>query len=267
MARGLSRMVQDAVSVVPHGANVKLESAGQTQGALHEAYLARQDRAISKVLMGQTLTVETDGKNSLAATQGHKEVADELADADKAMVADTWNEIAWLYAQVNAGPGVLAPLAAYEEPEDLNKQADLDKKLVEIGAEFTEEHFTGKYGLKPGEFRVRGGNVPATLPQEPGADFADPSDKASLAEKAQHNLDAAITKMLPAALKSSRGFVTQVENEVRRAKSYEELEEALAVLLSPSMAPDALESFLARAMTAAAGHGAASVQAEAEEDG
>ena len=110
--------------------------------------------------MGQTLTVETDGKNSLAATQGHKEVADDLADADKAMVADTWNEIAWLYAQVNAGPGVLAPLAAYEEPEDLNKQADLDKKLVEIGAEFTEEHFTGKYGLKPGEFRVRGAMCP-----------------------------------------------------------------------------------------------------------
>ena len=48
---------------------------------------------------------------------------------------------------------------------------------------------------------------------------------------------------------------------------YEELEEALAALLSPSMAPDALESFLARAMTAAAGHGAASVQMEAEEDG
>ncbi len=298
MARGLSRMVQDAVSVVPHGANVKLESAGQTQGALHEAFLARQDRAISKVLMGQTLTVETDGKNSLAATQGHKEVADDLADADKAMVADTWNEIAWLYAQVNAGPGVLAPLAAYEEPEDLNKQADLDKKLVEIGAEFTEEHFTGKYGLKPGEFRVRAPGAPGTLAQEPGADFAAPtSDRSTLvtgagrsesgrpsrltqsaargatavgfkvtttAEKAQAHLDTAIVKMLPAALKSSRGFVAQVENEVRAAKSYEELEEALAALLSPSMAPDALESFLARALTMAAGHGAASVQAEAD---
>ena len=47
---------------------------------------------------------------------------------------------------------------------------------------------------------------------------------------------------------------------------YEELEEALAALLSPSMAPDALESFLARAMTAAAGHGASAVAAEAEED-
>ena len=216
--------------------------------------------------MGQTLTVETDGKNSLAATQGHKEVADDLADADKAMVADTWNEIAWLYAQVNAGPGVLAPLAAYEESEDLGKQADLDKKLVEIGVEFTEEHFAGKYGLKPGEFRVRMFSAPGTLPQGGGADFAAPAGKPSLAEKAQRHLDKAITTMLPAALQSSRGFVTQVENEVRAAKSYEELEEALAALLSPSMAPDALESFLARAMTAAAGHGASAVAAEAEED-
>ena len=73
--------------------------------------------------------------------------------------------------------------------------------------------------------------------------------------------------MLPTALKSSRDFVTQVENEIRAAKSYEDLEEALAALLSPSMTRDALESFLARAMTAAAGYGAASVQAEGEEDG
>ena len=101
-----------------------------------------------------------------------------------------------------------------------------------------------------------------------GANFAAPSGrKKTTAEKAQGNLDAAIVKMLPAALKSSRDFVTQVENEIRAAKSYEDLEEALAALLSPSMTRDALESFLARAMTAAAGYGAASVQAEGDEDG
>ena len=265
MARGLARMVQDAVAVIPHGASVKLESAGQTQGAIHEDFLARQDRAISKVLMGQTLTIETDGKNSLAATEAHKSVADDLADADKAMVADAWNEIAWLYAQVNAAPGVAAPLAAYEEPEDLNKQADLDKKLVEIGVEFTEERFTGVYGLKPGEFRVRQ-STPGGPATGTGANFSAPSGT-SLAEKAQANLDAAIVKMLPEALKASSEFVTKLETEIRNAKSYEELEEGLAALLSPSMAPDALESFLARAMTMAAGLGAAAVQAEDEEDG
>ena len=264
MARDLSRMVQDAVAVIPHGASVKLESAGQTQGALHEDFLARQDRAISKVLMGQTLTIETDGKNSLAATEAHKSVADDLADADKVMVTDAWNEIAWLYAQANAGPGVFAPLAAYDEPEDLNVQADLGKKLREMGAKFTREYFTGRFGLKPEEFTLEG----EAMPPEGTADFAAPSGRrATAAEKAQSNLDAAIVKMLPGALRAGADFVTKLENEIRAARSYEDLEEGLAALLSPVMAPDALESFLARALTAAAGLGATAVQAEGEEDG
>lgn len=268
MARDLARMVQDAVAVIPHGANVKLETAGQSQHAVHEAFLSRQDRAISKILMGQTLTVEMEGKNSQAAAETHKDVADDLADADKSMVADAWNEIGWLYAQVNAGPGVLAPLGAYEEPEDLNTRADLDKKLAEIGVIFTAEHFTENYGLKETEFTVASpAPAPAPTPGA-GANFTAPveSKPATLAEKAQRNLDAAITKMLPAALKSSRAFVTQVENAVTSAESFDDLQDALVELLAPSMAPDALESFLARAMTAAAGHGAASVQAEADGD-
>ena len=214
--------------------------------------------------MGQTLTIETDGTNSLAATEAHKSVADDLADADKAMVTDAWNEIAWLYAQVNAGPGVFAPLAAYDEPEDLNVQADLGKKLREMGARFTREYFTGRFGLKPEEFTLEGED----MPPEGAADFAAPSGRrATAAEKAQATLDAAIVNMLPGALRASADFVTKLENEIRTANSYEDLEEGLAALLSPLMAPDALESFLARAMTAAAGLGATAVQAEGEEDG
>ena len=238
MARDLARMVQDAVAVIPHGANVKLESAGQTQGALHEDFLARQDRAISKILMGQTLTVEMEGANSLAAAETHRSVAED------------------------AGPGVLAPLAAYDEPEDLNTRADLDKKLVEIGVRFTAEHFKENYGLKPEEFTLEGESV-----EPAGANFAAPAaKKATTAEKAQANLDAAIVKMLPGALKSSAEFVTRLENEIRAARSYEDLEESLGVLLAPSMTPEALETFLARAMTAAAGLGMTAVRAEEEED-
>jgi phage gp29-like protein len=262
IARGLSRMVQDAVAVVPFGAEVKLESAGQTQGAIHEAFLARQDKAISKVLMGQTLTVEMEGKNSQAAAQTHAEVAGGLADADKAMVTDAWNEITWLYAQVNAAPGVLAPLAAYEEPEDLNVQADLDKKLSDIGVEFTEEHFTEKYGLKPGAFRVRS----AVSAGPTSLEFSAPKKAGELVEKARKRLDAAITDLLPVALKASRVLVAEVENAVDKAESFDELEASLVDLLAPSMRPDALESFLASAMTAAAGHGASAVQKETEED-
>lgn len=277
MARDLARMVQDAVAVIPHGANVKLESAGQTQGALHEDFLARQDRAISKILMGQTLTVEMEGANSLAAAETHRSVAEDLADADKAMVVDAWNEIAWLYAQVNAGSGVLAPLAAYDEPEDLNTRADLDKKLVEIGVRFTAEHFKENYGLKESEFTVDApqpegiANFAAAVATKKATDgdssAAAPSGRKPLAEKAQATLDTAIAKMLPGALKASAEFVTRVENAVRKAASYDDLQDALVELLAPSMTPDALESFLARAMTAAAGYGATAVAAEEAEDG
>lgn len=266
MARALARMVQDAVSVIPQGAKVQLVSAGQTQGALHEEFLARQDKAISKVLMGQTLTVETEGKNSLAATAAHKDVADDLADADKAMVVDGWNEIAWLYAQVNAAPGVAAPLASYDEPEDLNAQADLDRKLTQIGVAFTAEHIKDVYGLKETEFTM-GVPAPDDGPEATGAEFAAPAaKKATLAEKAQDRLETAIAAMLPKALKASGEFVTQLENRIRKAGSFEELESALVDLLAPAMTPDALESFMARAMTAAAGHGAAAVSAEVEAD-
>lgn len=264
MAQNLARMVQDAVAVIPHGANVKLEGAGQTQGDLHENFLARQDRAISKILMGQTLTVEMEGANSLAAAETHKSVADDLADADKALVVDAWNEIAWLYAQVNAGPDVLAPLAAYDEPEDLNTRADLDKKLTEIGVVFTAEHFKENYGLKDTEFTVAS---PLSVPSAGQvSDYAAPASRELPAEKAHRNLETAITRMLPDALKANQVFVTELENAIRQANSFDELEAALVGLLAPSMQPDGLETLLATAMTAAAGYGAASVQAEADED-
>lgn len=174
MAGDLARMVQDCVAVIPAGAEVNFLTAGQTQGDLHERFLERQDRAISKIIMGQTLTAEMQGANSLAAAETHKDVADDLADADKAMVADAWNEIAWIYAQVNAGAGVLAPLAAYEEPEDLSTRAELDKKLFDIGVTFTAEHFTNKYGLKESKFTLQQSASPAV----PAANFAAPASPA-----------------------------------------------------------------------------------------
>lgn len=260
MANDLARMVQDAVAVIPHGAKVEMVSASQSQNALHESYLSRQDRAISKVLMGQTLTVEMEGKNSQAAAKTHKDVADDLADSDKAMVTDAWNEIAWLYAQVNTGPSVLAPLAAYEEPEDLRVRAELDKMLVDVGAVFTVEHFTDNYGLKPTEFTV------ATPSSAQGPNFTTAHSAASPIEQSQHDLDAAITRLLPKALKASGDFVTKVENAINTAGSFDDLETALVELLAPSLAPDALEAFLAAAMTAAAGHGGAVAQAETDKD-
>jgi phage gp29-like protein len=276
MAADMARMVRDCVAVIPAGADVTFMTPGATQAALHEQFIARQDKAISKLLMGQTLTVEMEGRNnSQAAATTHEDVAEGLADADKAMVADAMNELAWLYTQVNAGKGVFAPLFSYEEPEDLHKRAELDKLLVEIGVSFTTEHFTDNYNLKPSEFTMRaaagndaGGFAPGAAP---GPSFAAAPGKSAyarppLAEKAQANLDAAIKKILPDALKASGEFINRIEKAVKNAESLDALELALADLLAPKTTPSELEDLLARTMTAAAGFGAAAVRAEADED-
>ncbi|MDR1398115.1 MAG: DUF935 domain-containing protein [Desulfarculales bacterium] len=265
MAAHMARMVQDCVAVLPAGAEIEFLAMTGNQDQVHERFLARQDKAISKLLMGQTLTVEMEGRNnSQAAAATHEDVAEGLAEADKAMVADAMNEIAWLYTQVNAGRGVFAPLFSYEEPQDLQGRAELDKKLYEIGVDFTAEHFQENYNLKPSEFTLRP-KQEAGFPAQFSA--AAPAKSAFLAEEAQGRLDAAIKQIMPEALQANAKFVTQLENAVKRAQNLDELELLLADLLaSRAASPSEIEDLLARTMTAAAGMGAAAVQAEAKED-
>lgn len=249
MAGDLARMVRDCLAVIPHGSEMNFLTAGSTQSDLHERFLARQDRAISKLLMGQTLTVELEGRNnSQAASTVHQDVAEGLADADKAMVADGWNEIAWLYTRANAGPDVLAPIFAYEEPEDLNARADLDKKLCDMGVKFKAEHFTDNYNMKAEEFSLAEETAPAF-------NFSAPSSL-TVREEARSVVDKAIELMLPDAMKANEPFRRQMTTAIRASTSFDDMQLRLAELLAPSATPDELETFMARTMTAAAGFGA-----------
>jgi phage gp29-like protein len=269
IAAGMARMVRDCVAVIPAGSDVTFMVPGSTQDMLHERFIARQDKSISKLLMGQTLTAEMEGRNnSQAAATTHEDVAEGLAEADKAMVADAFNEIAWLYTQVNAGQGVFSPVFTYEEPEDLKERAALDELLYKMEVRFTAEHFQENYNLKPSEFTMQAApdqsGAPGEIPPAFAAARGKTTHAAYLAEEAQKRLDAAIKKIMPEALKASGKFINKLEKAVKEAESPDQLELALVDLLAPSVAPSEMEDLLARVMTAAAGFGAAAVRAEAE---
>jgi phage gp29-like protein len=275
MADDLARMVQDAVAVIPAGAKVELVAPQGQQGAVHETFLRRWDAAISKVLQGQTLTTELDGKGSYAAANTHMEVADDLADADRRLVESGFNEIAWIYGKINA-PAARCPIFKYAEKKDLKQQAELDGTLTgKLGVRFTPAHMERVYGLEPEEFYMAEPPVSENTVAGQGAyspGFAEApapkkakSGKRPLAAKAQVKLEEAIGAMLPEALKANDKFLAKLEEAVENANSFDELELALAGLLSPSFTPGAFESLLARAMTAAAGFGATAVHGESEE--
>ena len=231
MALRLSRMVREATAVLPAGAKFELVSppAGTTQQ--HEAYLTRMDAAISKVLMGNTLTSEIGDKGSYAAAETHKEVADEFAESDMDLVVTAFNELAWIYTMINVGPGVMAPQFYYEEPEDLNEKAELDRKLYALGVRFKAEHFVKQYSLPEDAFTV------AENTYVPGGEFEFASARPA-GDGFHQAIERAVEKYVPEAARARGRFVSQIEKMAHSAASFEELERGLAELMGAELDQD-----------------------------
>ena len=282
IAVNLARMVQDAVAVIPQGSDVQLISPSGQETNIHESFLSRQDRSISKILMGQTLTVEMEGKNnSQAAAITHADVAAGLAESDKAMVCDAMNEIAWIYTQLNAGNNVLAPVFSYNEPKDLQTRVKLDKELFGLGVRFTHNHFSEEYGLKEDEFTIT--TAKTVEPAKPN-ELAEPESQASQSPasfsaketkkeadntfheqvKNQAAFDAALKELLPSAIKANEPFLNALLADIDNAKSFEEIELVLINHLGASVEMSELEDILATSMTKAASFGMYKVQKEIE---
>jgi phage gp29-like protein len=257
MASDLAAMVQDAVAVLPNGAEVELASASGKAGDLHEAYLRRWDKAISKVLMGQTLTAEMDGSGSRAASETHYSVGGDMAEADQFLVVSAMNDIALIYRAVNAQAGVIAPVFGYNEPEDYDAQADLDTKLHGMGVRFNKSHFSRRYGLAEDEFDLDG-----ALAANP-ADHAAPIEFAD-AGAMQDVVDQAVADILPEAVKANARLSTQIEKIVQSAESFEDMQIMLAELLGQDASADDLTELLARIMLNAGVFGTASAQEAAD---
>ncbi len=253
MAADLAAMVQDAVAVVPHGAEVSFVESKGTGGAQFELYLKRWDKAIFKIIMGQTLTSEMDGQGSRAAAQVHMDVATDMAESDQYLIESTMNELAVIYRDLNA-PGVQAPVFAYHEPEDYAAQAELDVKLYSVGVRFRPAHFERRYGLQPDEFTVAGG----------GEDQTGGATRYSEGPPRDHQeiLDQLVETILPEAARQNETFIRDLLDLLERAESYEDVQVLLAEHLG--LAQDEQEALLADLLAAAELMGRASVKDEAD---
>ncbi|WP_419787226.1 DUF935 domain-containing protein [Pseudodesulfovibrio sp.] len=258
MAGDLAAMVQDAVAVLPNGAKVELAAVSGKAGDLHEGYLRRWDKSISKVLMGQTLTSEMDGQGSRAASDTHYAVSGDMADADQFLVVSAMNEIALTFRNVNAPAGVIAPVFGYQEPEDFDAQANLDKKLHSVGVRFKKSHFERHYGMAEDEFDLVDDNqAEAEAPADHSAfiEFASARD-------AQDIIDTALAEIMPQAVKANAKLVTQIEKIVQSAETFEDMQIMLAELLGQEAEQDELAELAGRIMLNAQAFGTMAAQEE-----
>ena len=188
MARDLYAMVQDAVAVLPAGAEVQLHSATANQADIFNSYIDRWDKSIAKILQGQTLTSDIGETGSYAAANTHKSVSDDIARADMMMVTSSLNELFWIYTKLNFGDSVPAPNFSYIDNEDLHLRAELDSKLYNMGVRFNDEYIEQVYGVEKKFFTVQ--EIQAGFPSFSSQDssgFATQNDK--MGSATQNNKD------------------------------------------------------------------------------
>jgi len=170
----LEAIQSDSGVVVPDNLVVELVEAARSGTADYEGLCERMDKAISKVILSQTMT--TDDGSSYAQGKVHSAVKDELIKADSDLLCYTFSE------------QVINPLVAYNFPnakapkvwrkikadDDLALVAERDNKIVNLGYEPTEEYIKETYG---DGWRKKADPMPPTGKQlqQMGPEFADVS--------------------------------------------------------------------------------------------
>ena len=254
MLNSLSQMVQDAVAVITAGSEVQVHTMTGTAGDLHPNLVRYMDSAIAMVLMGQTLTADIGNTGSRAASDTHYDVLGDLQEADETLICTFMENLAWTYGQVNA-PGVPTPSFAFVEPEDYEAQADLDKRLKETGVRFTKVHYTRRYALTEDEFEVEGPteiHQAGELKAVGGPSFA--SKKEWRITSDQQAVEDLVAGVMPDALKATAAMGREIDELIRKAKSFEDMQALLAAYMD-AVGEDPLQDALQRALVAANMHG------------
>lgn len=146
----IAALSNDAGVTIPENMVIEfLEAARSGSINTYESLCRYMDEEISKAVLGETLSTNMSSSGgSYGASKTHNEVRLELTKADADLLSDTLNAtlVKW-YCEYNF-PGANPPKVwrDFEEPEDLNKRADTDKKVCEMGFTPSLEYIRETYG-------------------------------------------------------------------------------------------------------------------------
>ena len=146
LLQALEAIMVDSGITIPDGMAIELLEAARSGTADYTSLYDRMNAAISKVVVGQTMTTEDGSSRSQAEV--HMDVRQDLVKADADLICDSLNcgPVLWL-TQWNF-PDAMPPKVwrVIEEPEDLSKQAERDKIIFEMGFRPSLQYIRDTYG-------------------------------------------------------------------------------------------------------------------------
>lgn len=162
----LRQIATDAGVVVPDNVVVELLEAARGGAADYQSLHDAMNGAISKIVVGQTMT--TDNGSSRSQAQVHERVAQAIVEADSDLLCGSFNDgpVKW-WSEWNF-PGATPPrVRRHTAPEeDLTARAERDTKVFALGFEPTEDYIKETYG--DGWQKKQAAAMAPMLPGEPG---------------------------------------------------------------------------------------------------
>jgi phage gp29-like protein len=146
----MTALSSESAVAIPEGMNIEfLENAVRLVSS-HETLVKFMDGQISEAVLGETLSTNIGSTGSLAASETHNDVRQELTDADCELICDTLNEtlVKWI-VEINM-PGAVPPIVSRDKKheEDLVQRATRDKQIYDMGFEPDPEYIVETYGGK-----------------------------------------------------------------------------------------------------------------------
>lgn len=163
-----------AAGILPEGMSIEFQEATTGAADPYSAMIAWAEGAISKAILGGTLTSTVDGKGSYAAATVHNEVRQDLLESDLRQLAATLTRdlVRPLVALNTALPVVPAWQFKLDETEDIAVWSDALPKLVGVGVQVPAKWAAQRLGIpepQNGEAVLSAAPAALAVPPAPAA--------------------------------------------------------------------------------------------------
>ena len=117
-ADALRDMIEDAIAAVEQGQEIELVTSSIGASQLpQERLIAACNSEMSKALTSQTLATEIQGQGSRAASETHREREVAVNESDRAIIADTFNQLLGWVTELNVAGARPPKFEFFEEAE------------------------------------------------------------------------------------------------------------------------------------------------------
>lgn len=251
------KIARDAAAIIPASMDMELIQTNSKGGdPVFAAFAEYLDGAISKAVLGQTMT--SDNGSSQAQANVHNDVRLDLRKADARQLAVTINrDLIKPYCIVNFGELEKYPVFKIDvaEPEDLDLLSKVLERIVELGVTVSEREVRDKFGWSEPEEgdNIIGGITPS--------ETQEAKNKIALNHEQHNHVETdEIDLLVKAALAGWRPqgdpLLEPIQQALNKATSIDEFAEQLPTLLT-SQDVGTLTDSLAGASTVAKTIGAA----------